>query len=421
MNATSMVLLIIGAISVLIVFFTLILFIGGGRKEQATYAHPKFGFLTRCFLRLSGHHPSEFDRLDPADTWRFAACGVSTLFPAFVAACGILLTCHVFGVGGLGLACAGFFAVLLLDFILVTALGDNGVVKTQWPLIIYRALLAISLGWFIARPLILLLYGGAIDAANRSNRWEEIRRTTQQRETLRREALATQTPLAEHWAARRNQLEEQIRALTPIKQKMQLEIIENQKRREEEELKGREGRDPGPGDFWKAEGRYLNEKNEKLAKLESEEVELLKELSTLAEAQETQMRKGDEDPTLRALGEAAGKQITELNKNAAGWAEREDLMIRCVLEQPLKRLPGFVAVHSFLLMVDLLPLLTLLFVRRDNLDKARRIREERLDAELEAAKDAYKDGAKDHMREIIACDLLQQRGETLKRRGDLAL
>lgn len=373
-------------------------------------------------MRLSGHHPSDFERLAPSVSWQFAACGLSVLVPPLIAFFGVLLATHVFQIGGgLGLAIAFALFILLLDFILVAALGGSRSGRAGWFLAAYRTLLALSIGWFIARPAILVVYGGAIDGLNRSTRWEEILRATEQREALKQQAIAAQQPMAAHYADRRKQLEEQIKALAPLKQRMNLEIIESENRVEEEHLRGRDGRKPGPGDFWGIQRTYLEEKQDKLAKLEAEESRLLDELSKLAELQEGQFQKANDDPTFQGLGDAAAKQIADLKNHVPGWSEREDLLLEWVMKRPLKRLPGFFAIHGVLLLLDLLPLLTMLLVSRTELEKARQIRNAQLNAEAECAERVAEEGAEDTILERIARDRFRERSATLKEIGDLRL
>ncbi len=311
--------------------------------------------------------------------------------------------------------------ILLLDFILVAALGGSRSGRAGSLLALYRTLLALSIGWFIARPAILVIYGGAIDGLNRSTRWEEILRTTEQREALKQKTLTAQQPLAAHYADRRKQLEEQIKALAPLKQRMNLEIIESEKGAEEEHLRGRNGRKPGPGDYWEIERKYLKEKQDKLAKLEAEESRLLDELSKLAESQEGQFQKTNDDPAFRGLGDAAAKQIAELKNHVPGWSEREDLLLEWVMQRPLKRLPGFLAIHGVLLLLDLLPLLTLLLVSRTELEKARQIRNAQLNAEAECAERVAREGAEETILERITRDRFRERSATHKEIGDLRL
>jgi hypothetical protein len=422
MNTTNIIILGGSGVFALMLAFTIILFIRGGGRRGPNYRQPAFGFLTKCLLRLSGHHPSEFDRLDPSVAWRFAACGLSVLVPPTIAFLGVVLACRVFEIGGgLGFATAVGAFILMLDFILVAALSGSRSGWPGWALAIYRALLAFAIGWFIARPAILLIYGGAIDGTNRSNQWEAIRQTTEQRENLRRAAITADQPLAEHYAARRKELEEQLKGITPLKQQLSKDILEDEKRREEEDLHGRDGRKPGRGDFWTAEGTYLDQRKEKLAKLEAEENNLAAQLQALAQNQETQFAKANDDPALRALGDAAGKQIVDLKNHTAGWAEREDLMISWVMERPVKRLPGFIFIHVALLLLDLLPLLTLLLADRAELDEVRRSRRARLKAETDCIERVAKESVEELILEQLTRDRFRELSTTVKENGDARL
>jgi Domain of unknown function (DUF4407) len=402
--------------------FTFLLFLRGAGQKPRVYELPPFGFLTRCLLRLSGHHPSDFDRLAPSITWQFAACGLSVLVPPIIAFFGVLLAARVFQIGGgLGLAIAFALFILMLDFILVAALGRSRGGHAGWVLAAYRALLALTIGWFIARPAILVVYGGAIDDLNRSNRWQQILRATEQREALKRNAIAAQQPLATHYAERRKQLEEQVKSVVSLKQQINAEIVTSEKAIKEEDLFGRDGRKPGRGEVWKGETEYLKENKDKLTKLQGEQARLMDELATLAASQEAQFDKAHDDPVFQGLGEAATKQITELKNHIPGWSEREDLLLQWVMQRPLKRLPGFLAIHGVLLLLDLLPLLTLLLVSRTELEKARQIRNAKLQAEAECAERVAREGAEETLLERLARDQFRERSATQKEISDLRL
>lgn len=196
MNTATIILITGCTVFALIILITLVLFFRGGGQKPLTYEPRRFGFLTAGLLRLSGHHPAEFERLPPSVAWRFAACGLSVLVPPLLAASGIYLACNVFNIGGgLGWSVGAFSFILMLDFVLVATLGEKKG-RAGWLLAVYRGPSALGIGWFIGRPIILIAYGEAIDGLSRKNRWEEIRKTTEDREALKRGSVAAHQPLA---------------------------------------------------------------------------------------------------------------------------------------------------------------------------------------------------------------------------------
>jgi hypothetical protein len=342
------------------------------------------------------------------------------LVPPFIASFGVFLASRVFDLGGgLGLAALMGAFILLLDFVLVATLGGGSGGKRRWVLVTYRSLVALGIGWFIARPAILLTYGQAIDGLNRKSRWEEIRKTTEERDALRQNSNAAHQPLAQHYAARQKLLEDELRTVIASKAPVVERIAQLDREHQDEDLKGLDGRKPGPGHYWETRGKYLKEENAKLEKIEAEQKRIETELAAVATSSEEQFVKANDDPAIKTLDEAASKQINEVKDSVAGWADREDLMMKWVFADPMKRLPGFIIIHGVLLLLDLLPLLTMLFVPRSELDMIRRIHEARLSAEVESAEKVAKEGVEETMQERLTRDRLRESTATLQEISDL--
>ncbi len=419
MNTTTLVLIVIGAVLLLLILFTLFLFFRGGGQKPLRYVQRPFGTVTGWLLRLSGHHPAEFERLDASVAWRSAAWWRAVLVPPLIAFAGIWATCEAFERGGaLTKALGGGLFVLLLDFILVAALSGSRSGKASWVLVGYRSAVAIGLGWFIARAPILMIYQSSIDGLNRKDRWEEIRRTTEERETLRKDSLAAQLPLAEHYEGRRKLVEDQLLTMTASKGPVNARIIELDILRQKEDLDGLDGTKPGRGDQYAKRLGYLNEEKEKLARIEKEEGRLQTELTELAKAHEEQLAKLGNDPIFKKLGDAASQQIGEAQASRPGWSEREDLLWKWVLDDPVKRLPGLAIIHALLLLLDVLPLLTMLFVPRDELEAARRARVAQAKAEADCMERMAPERADNLVRERMVRDELRERIPTLKEIAD---
>ena len=420
MNTTTISLITSGAVFTLLILFTLFLFFRGGGQKPVRYARRRFGALTAGLLRLSGHHPAEFYRLHESVAWRFAAVGLSVMVPPLIAFVGIWATCEVFVKGGaLVKALGGGFFVLMLDFILVAALSGSRNGKASWVLVVYRSAVAIGLGWFIARAPILMIYQSSIDGLNRKDRWEDQKKVTADREALRKDSMAAHLPLAEHYKSSGTLLEEQLKAVIASKGPVNARIIELDDNRRKEDLQGLDGSKPGEGPLLKKRVGYLNEMKANLAKIEEEEVRIQTELAGLAKAHEEQLRKLTDDPAFKKLGEAASKQIGEVQDSRPGWSEREDLLMKWVMADPWKRLPGLVAIHIVLLLLDVLPLLTMLFVPKDELEAARRARLAVMKAEAEWTEKLAAEGAEDLVRERNTHDLLLERIPIFKETADL--
>jgi len=420
MNTTTIILITSGAVFVLLILFTLFLFFRGGGQKPLRYEQRRFGNLTGCLLRLSGHHPAEFYRLHESVAWRFAAVGLSVLVPPLIAFAGIWATCEVFETGGsFAKALGGGLFVLMLDFILVAALSGSRNGKASWVLVVYRSAVAIGLGWFIARAPILMIYQSSIDDLNRKDRWEAQKQVTAEWEALRKDSMAAHLPLAEHYDSRRKLLEEQLKIVIASKGPVNARIIELDIDRQKEDLDGLDGTKPGKGEQYLKRLGYLNEEKEKLAKIEGEEVRIQTELAGLAKAHEDQLQKLNNDPAFKKLGETASKQISDVQESRPGWSEREDLLMKWVMADPIKRLPGLIAIHIVLLLLDVLPLLTMLFVPKDELEAARRARAAVTKAEAEWTEKLAEEGAEDLVRERNTHDLLLQRIPIFKETADL--
>jgi hypothetical protein len=421
MNSTTIILLAAGVVSTLLITATLVLFFHR-RNKPIRYQERPFGRLTAALLRLSGHHPCEFEELDPSVAWRFAAVGLSVLVPPLIAFTGIWASCEVFEVGGgLGKAFAGGLFILLLDFILVAALSGGGSAKGTWLLVVYRSAVAIGLGWFIGRAPILLIYQSSIDGLNRENQWSEIRTTMEEREQIRKDSMAAHLPLAEHYASRRKLLEEELKAVIGSKDPVMKEIIRKERQVEDEHLRGREGRVPGKGSYYEETKKYLEQEKSRLERIEKEEKRIQDALATLAADQDEQLRKLNDDPAFKKLGEAASNQIGAAQDARPGWSEREDLLLEWVKADPAKRMPGLVAIHALLLLLDVLPLLTMLFVPKAEVEAARRAKLAEARAEADCAEKLAGERAECVVRERNTNALLQKRIPVFKETADLRL
>jgi hypothetical protein len=374
---------------VLTLYFAVLARKARGERNSAELFVPKYhpGRMTRVLVRLGGVHAEELEGLGPGCYWRHSVCGLMIFIAAGMGYCGMLMWMGQFRSAGPvtgHLVAFGVAAVVFaLDLGLVTSLSDASGRRAIF-FVLLRAAVAIALGYWLAKPYLVLIYADQIAAEQRKAKKVEILAAADKAYEARQRFGNQQKPMLDEYKKAADELHRRMELVAPALQGLRERYAELHRQYVEEVTKGQNGRRDGRGTYAKfIEDQMAAVQKEVNAAVE-EESGLKAEAARLAKENESVVAKVFADPQFAATAQAIDQIIKEAaDSKADSLGQQQELLEQYVAAEPRRRW-NYWMFHLLLILLDTAPVFTKLFMPRDDYKLAAKMRHERLAAEVKA-------------------------------------
>lgn len=348
--------------------------------------------LVRTLIRCSGAHPEEMASLGAGAHLRHAVAGAMMFVPAGMAFAGVNMWVMQFSpdapVTRMLWSLAGAVLVFLVDLGAVTALsGLKG--KSVAFAIVPRVAFALTLGFFVAKPFVIIIYSDEIARMQRDKKRDEVFDVANRAHEERERFAAQNLPVLEHFKTVKADLLRRIEALTPRRAQVQSRYDEFHSKYVKEVS---EGITDGPNKRPDGEGKYakffkgeMDKVRAELDGLNREEEALKTEQARLAQDEETAVNRAINDPKFAETNKAFDTLMNESRTSQAVSIERQlDLIREYVDAGGSSRWWGYILWHVLFILADTVPILTKLMMRKRDYQMLLELSENRIEADVTA-------------------------------------
>lgn len=401
------------AVQVLLILFVIVFGIFLRRPRQDGLINPlaatdQPGRLTRILVCCGGVHPADLEGLGQGAYFRHAVCGTMLFVASGMAYFGLLTWVSQFaGIGLLSghfIAAIGALIVFALDWGIVSSLshasGGRG-----WFFALLRVTLAVTLGWFIAKPYLVVIYKGEIEQMQRDKKEEKILALTSKANAQREQVAGQTTPVLEHYKQMGDMLQKKTDELVERRKERQKAFVELDAKRIHEN-EGLNGRPKGQGDFYNFYNTESAKVQKELEQLDKEERALEQERGDLTMEKQKVINKALSDPHVETAAKALDGIMEETSQAKADSLGRQlDLLHEYIAAGGNDRKWDYWLFHLLLILLDTAPVMTKLFMYRQDFKLAAGLREHRLEVKLQAERThapafAERTATARHMREL---------------------
>lgn len=346
------------------------------------------GRLVRFLVFCAGAHPADLARLSPGRHAAHAVAGMLIFVPAAMAFLGIRMWLAEFlpdqTVAQSAWALAGATLVFMVDLGCVWAIGGlrgRSIVTGVLP----RVALAVLIGFFLAKPFLVVIYKDEIAAMQREKKKAEVFGVVEKMQEQRQQVAEQHQPVIARFREAKVEVQRRVDALQPRRREVQGRHDELHRSYVTEVTQGQNGRPDGEGKYAKFIKQELDKVRAELDTIDAEERAMKAELEQLAKDEEETVSRVFDDPKFSETQTAFDTLMREAHQSGAASIGRQlDLVREYVAVGDRSRKLEYWFWHLLFWCLDTIPITMKLAMRRWDVAMLQEKAEQRLEAEVAA-------------------------------------